>query len=115
MAAVAATGSGRGRTGTGEPGSEARFTEDGRPYDAGALLAQRFAAVLTKRYAFTFGMVGAVHTSFPSFMDLMIGLVLMHGVTLGKRVAKVRAASETGEGVWRLPVLWDEPSESATA
>ena len=57
------------RTGSGEFGGEAGFAEDSRADDAGALLAERFAAVLAKCNIFTIRMVCAVHTNPPSCLN----------------------------------------------
>ena len=55
-----------GSAGSGESGDKAGFAEDSRADSAGALLAERFAAVLAKCNSFTIRMVGAVHTNSPS-------------------------------------------------
>jgi len=55
----------RGRSGSGQSGDQAGFAEDSRANGAGALLAERFAAVLAKGSTFTIRMVCAVHTSPP--------------------------------------------------
>jgi hypothetical protein len=70
-AAIGITTGGRRRC-AGELGCKAGFTIDGRADGAGALLAERLAAVLAKGNSFTIGMVSAVHTSFPSCTRLEI-------------------------------------------
>jgi hypothetical protein len=52
--------------GSGQFGEQAGLAEDGRANSAGALLAQRLAAVLAKGSSFTIRMVCAVHTKSPS-------------------------------------------------
>jgi hypothetical protein len=57
-----------GRSGSGKFSGQAGFAEDCSSNGAGALLAERLAAVLAESNSFTFRMVGAVHTSPPSCM-----------------------------------------------
>jgi hypothetical protein len=81
-----ATGSGCvwGGAGSGQLGGEARFAEDCGSNRAGALLAERFAAVLAKGSSFAIRMVCAVHTSPPSCMSFK---------TLGKKIIKASVAA----------------------
>jgi hypothetical protein len=83
---------------SGEFGSKAGLAVDGRADGAGALLAERLAAVLAKGNSFTIGMVGAVHTSLPSCTRRVV-----QGLTLGKSIARgcgrYGAGEKTGLGV----------------
>ncbi len=67
-----AAGIGTGASGrcacSGEFGGEAGFAEDCSADDAGALLAERLAAVLAEGSTFTIWMVGAVHANPPSLL-----------------------------------------------